>query len=122
MIQLDYSDERSIYEQIVDQIESSILRGEYAQGERLPSVRAMAAELLVSPNTIQKAYSILENSGIIYSVRGQGSFVAERSLLFEQKREEWTENVKMLLQEGKKLGIRPQKVLQIVKESYRSES
>ena len=75
MIHLDYRDARPIYTQIVDNYRSQITAGFLASGDRLPSVRELASELAINPNTIQRAYRELEMSGWIASVPGKGSFV-----------------------------------------------
>ena len=75
MVQLDYRDARPIYTQIVDGFRQQITAGILQQGEKLPSVRELAAELTINPNTIQRAYRELEMSGWIASVAGKGSFV-----------------------------------------------
>ncbi len=68
---------RSIYEQIVEYIENQVLTGERLPGDRLPSVRELAVELGVNPNTVQRSYSRLQESGLIYNQRGVGYFVAD---------------------------------------------
>lgn len=65
-----------IYEQIVARVEEMILLGLYEKDHQLPSVRALAGDLAINPNTIQKAYGLLEQNGVIYSRQGRGSFVA----------------------------------------------
>ena len=75
MVQLDYRDARPIYSQIVDNFRSQIVSGILLPGERLPSVRELAGELTINPNTIQRAYRELEMDGWIASVPGKGSFV-----------------------------------------------
>ncbi len=77
MIILDYTDRRPIYEQVIDRFRDLILRGVLEQDMPMPSVRALAVELSINPNTIQRAYAELERSGWIYSVRGKGSFIAK---------------------------------------------
>lgn len=74
-MQLDYRDARPIYTQIVDNFRSQIVSGILLPGERLPSVRELAGELTINPNTIQRAYRELEMDGWIASVPGKGSFV-----------------------------------------------
>lgn len=76
LINLDLSDERPIYQQIVDEVRRALVLGTLAPEDPLPSVRALAAELRVNPNTVQQAYRELERAGIIYSRRGQGTFAA----------------------------------------------
>lgn len=67
---------RPIYEQIFDQIRSAIVRGELTEGERLPSIRALANSLRVSVITTKRAYADLEAAGLVETVQGKGSFVA----------------------------------------------
>ncbi len=76
MFQLDLKSRKSIYQQIIDNIKEHIMTGILKPKERIPSVREMATILTVNPNTIQKAYRELERQGYLYTVTGQGSFVA----------------------------------------------
>ena len=75
MVQLDYRDARPIYTQIVDGFREQIVAGVLLQGDRMPSVRELACQLTINPNTIQRAYRELEMEGWIASVPGKGSFV-----------------------------------------------
>ena len=75
MVNLDYRDARPIYTQIVDGFREQISAGILQVGDKLPSVRELAAELTINPNTIQRAYRELEMAGWIVSVPGKGSFV-----------------------------------------------
>ena len=75
MLTLNYRDSRPIYEQIKDGLRRMIVTGAMAQDEKLPSVRALATQLSINPNTIQRAYRELELQGWIVSVPGKGSFV-----------------------------------------------
>ena len=76
MIHLDYRDARPIYEQVRDGLRHLMVSGVIAQGEKLPSVRALAASLAINPNTIQRAYAALEKEGYICSEPGRGAFAA----------------------------------------------
>lgn len=76
MINLNYRDARPIYEQIKDELRRLIISGALGGDERLPSVRDMAANLAINPNTIQRAYRELEMEGYIYTVSGKGSYAA----------------------------------------------
>ena len=78
MISLNYRDSRPIYEQIRDGLRKLIVTGALSADEKLPSVRALAAQLAINPNTIQRAYNELEGEGYIYSVPGKGSFAGGR--------------------------------------------
>ena len=81
MILIDYKDRRPLYEQIVEKLSDLMVRGILEQDSQLPSVRSLATELSMNPNTIQRAYAELERQGYIYSVKGRGSFVADNRQL-----------------------------------------
>ena len=76
MVHLDYRDARPIYSQIIDGFREQIAAGVLQPGEKLPSVRDLASELAINPNTIQRAYRQLELEGWIVSMQGKGSFVS----------------------------------------------
>ena len=76
-IQLNYRDPKPIYEQIKDGFRKMIITKLILKDEKLPSVRELASELVINPNTIQRAYRELEAEGYIYTVSGKGSFVAD---------------------------------------------
>lgn len=75
MIHLDYRDTRPIYSQIIDGFREQILSGILQKGDKLPSVRELAGNLTINPNTIQRAYRELEMQGWIATVPGKGCFV-----------------------------------------------
>lgn len=72
MIMLDYKDTRPIYEQVVEKFQTLILKGVLEPDAQLPSVRSLAFELSINPNTIQRAYGELERQGFIYTIKGRG--------------------------------------------------
>src|SRR5258706_3104391 len=76
LITIDETDPRPIYQQIVDEVRRGLVLGTLAPEEPLPSVRQLAAELRVNPNTVQQAYRELERAGLVYVRRGQGTFAA----------------------------------------------
>lgn len=80
MITIDYTDRTPVYEQIINSVEKLIALGVLKEDEKLPSVRSLGIELSTNPNTIQKAYTALEQRGVIYSVKGIGNFVAKNNL------------------------------------------
>jgi Predicted transcriptional regulators len=88
MLQLNYRDAKPIYEQVKDGLVSLMVSGGLKEGEKLPSVRAMASSMAINPNTIQRAYESLEQEGYIYSVLGKGSFVATREDISPRRRDE----------------------------------
>jgi len=88
MISLNYRDARPIYEQVRDGLRHLVVTGAIQPGERLPSVRSLAASLAINPNTIQRAYESLEADGYVSSVAGKGSFATLRVDLAAGRREE----------------------------------
>lgn len=105
MILIDYKDRRPIYEQVVERMADLMVRGILKQDSQLPSVRAMATDLSINPNTIQRAYAELERQGYIYSVKGKGSFVAENYQIREQRKRVVFKELKSLVDEARGVGI-----------------
>lgn len=105
MIILDYRDTRPLYEQIVDKFQTLILKGVLEPNSRMPSVRSLAVELSINPNTIQRAYSELERTGFIYSVKGRGNFVAYDDSLRRVRKQEIMEKLDNLIREAQEFGI-----------------
>lgn len=88
MIQLNYRDAKPIYEQIKDGLKHLLVSKAIGTGEKLPSVRELAASLAINPNTIQRAYKELENEGYIYTVSGKGTFAAAQDDVLKIRKEE----------------------------------
>ena len=105
MIILDYRDTRPLYEQIVDKFQILILNGVLEPNTRMPSVRSLAVDLSINPNTIQRAYTELERTGFIYSVKGRGNFVAYDEGLRNVRRQQLMEKLDKLAAEAAQLGI-----------------
>ena len=114
MIVLDLKDARPLYEQIVERFKHLILCGALPEDEKLPSVRNLAMELSINPNTIQKAYGELEREGFIYSVKGRGNFVAASSKLKEAKKEELKTRILALVKEGETIGLTREEIIQLL--------
>lgn len=93
MILIDYKDRRPIYEQVIEKFQQMILCGALQAGDAMPSVRSLAMELSLNPNTIQRAYQELERNGYIYSIKGKGSFVSDTQDAAKSKRKELQEEV-----------------------------
>ena len=116
MISLNYRDSRPIYEQIKDGFKKLIATGAMAADVKLPSVRALATQLSINPNTIQRAYAELESEGYTYSIAGKGSFAAPRTEADEARRAELLEKFRTLAGELRDLGVGAQTLAAIVKE------
>ncbi|MGN0324027.1 MAG: GntR family transcriptional regulator [Dorea sp.] len=112
MIVIDYQDRRPIYEQIVEKFQMLILKGVLEQGEQMPSVRKLAMDLAINPNTIQKAYSMLEQQGYIYPVKGRGNFVSDKAALVQEKQKLYWKEYRNMLQRGKEIGISKQQFVE----------
>lgn len=118
MIVIDYQNRKPIYEQIVERFQMLIIKGVLEADTQMPSVRSLAAELSINPNTIQKAYSILERQGFIYPVKGRGAFVSGNQALKEKKTEVFFGKLKELVKEGKEIGISRDLCLQKTAQFY----
>ena len=116
MISLNYRDSRPIYEQIKDELRKLIVSRAIATDEKLPSVRALAAQLAINPNTIQRAYNELETEGYIYSVPGKGSFAAGNDAAGARRRAELLKQARDLLRELRYLGVSQEELAALLKE------
>jgi GntR family transcriptional regulator len=88
MILIDHKDRRPMYEQITERFRQMILCGALEPGSAMPSVRSLAMELSINPNTIQRAYQELERMGYIYTIKAKGSFVSDTAAKEENRRRE----------------------------------
>ena len=116
MLTLNYRDSRPIYEQIKDGLRRLIVTGALGPDEKLPSVRSMATELAINPNTIHRAYGELESEGYIYSVPGKGSFAAPVQAPMEVRRMELLERLRELVAELRYLGVSDAELMALIKE------
>ena len=116
MLHLDYRDARPIYEQVKAGLRKLVVTGAIREGEKLPSVRALAGSLAINPNTIQKAYEALEAEGYVYSVPGKGSFAAPHSGVDTRRREQLLEQMDALVKELAYLGMSPQDICGHIRE------
>ncbi|MCM1143348.1 MAG: GntR family transcriptional regulator [Blautia sp.] len=111
MIIIDYKDTRPIYEQVAEKFKTLILKGGLAPDEQMPSVRSLAMELSINPNTIQKAYTELEREKFIYAVKGRGNFVAGTEKLLEERKKACVEEIIRLVAEAVEYGITKEEIL-----------
>ena len=118
MITIDYQSKLPLYEQIAERFQAMILRGALPPGSQMPSVRSLAMDLSINPNTIQKAFSLLEQRGYIYPVRGRGNYVADTARLAEQEKASLLKEVNNLLIQGKELGISRKEFIAVVDMLY----
>lgn len=116
MIIIDYKDNRPIYEQIVEKFKALILKGGMQPDEQMPSVRNLAIELSINPNTIQKAYAELERQGFIYIVKGRGNFVSGDSNLVERQRKECLHKILEMAREAIEIGLSKQELIREIEQ------
>lgn len=113
----EFKDNAPIYTQLIDQIKFKIISGEYKNGEKLPSVRDLAAEATVNPNTMQKALTELERLGLVYSVRTSGRFITEDcNMIKEMQKTLAKEEINEFLDKMKLIGIDTDSLLETLKE------
>lgn len=113
---------RPIYLQIIERVQMDIITGRYQPGDKLPSVRDLAQEAAVNPNTMQKALSELERSGLIYSQRTSGRFITEdKELIHQLKKELAAAEVSAFVAHMKQLGITPEEIRQLLAETIEEE-
>ena len=113
---------RPIYLQIIERVQMDIITGRYQAGDKLPSVRDLAQEAAVNPNTMQKALSELERSGLIYSQRTSGRFITEdKELIHQMKKELAAAEVSAFVAHMKQLGITPEEIRQLLAETIEEE-
>lgn len=115
------TDKRPIYEQITDRFKELIVTGVLTYQDKMPSVRQLAVELSINPNTIQKSYSQLEQSGYIYSVSGKGNFVADVSNLLPERQEKYYQTLDSILKKNDAYSLLPEEVLEHVRQFYDSK-
>ena len=114
--------DRPIYAQIVEKIKLRIISGFYQPGSKLPSVRDLALEAGVNPNTMQKALSELERIGLVHSRRTSGRFITEDETMIKQlKTETATEHIREFLKSMEHLGFTRPEILELVQDTMKEE-
>ena len=101
-----------IYEQIIDQIKSEIIRGELQPDTVLPSVRSLSKELKISALTVKKAYDTLESEGFTVTVHGKGTYVSavNQESLMEEQRRDVEADLEMAIQKGRRCGLKDEEI------------
>lgn len=116
MIEINMRDARPIYEQIKDSFRRMILSGVLSADEKMPSVRSLATQLSINPNTIQRAYQDLEAEGYIYSVAGKGSFVCADAKLSVSRKNDLLNEFKKLVHDLILFGMTKEQLKDIIME------
>lgn len=114
--------DRPIFIQILERIRMNIISGKYKPGEKLPSVRELAAEAAVNPNTMQRAFAELERTGLVYSKRTSGRFITEDQDMIELLKEDIAkEKIRLFLESMQQLGYRKDQILSLMRQSMEGE-
>ena len=116
MLNINYRDGRPVYLQVKDELRLLIVTGAVEPGGKIPSVRELASELAINPNTIQRAYRELESEGYIYSVPGKGSFVGEKIEVGTDRREELLKQFEEAVRELRYLGVSDDELCRRIRE------
>ena len=116
-IQITPGSDEPIYVQIVEQVGEAIAKGQLAAGDKLPAVRKLAAELVINPNTVARAYTILEQSGLVTTKTGSGTFVADPKLRTKDAVDVniLSERLDSLIARSLNLGMEPEDIIAMFK-------
>lgn len=111
-----------LYEQVMEQVKELIAKGILESGEQLPSVRDLASQIVLNPNTVSKAYKELERNGVIVTIRGKGTFVADASdrKLDLKQLEQLRQQLQRLVIEATYAGIKKEELIQWVEEEFQT--
>ena len=121
-MQWQFSNEMPIYSQLVEQIKIGIVSGMFPPGERLPSVRDLATEAGVNPNTMQRAMTELERDGLVYSQRTAGRFVTEdHAVIQAAKRDLAQRHIHAFLAAMLRLGYRREEIISLLEQEPQEE-
>lgn len=111
-------DSRPIYLQLMERIQHDIISGVYQPGDKLPSVRDLALDAAVNPNTMQKALSELERGGLVYSHRTSGRFITDDSTLLKKIKTDLAQKyISTFLSQMRRLGVNDSETLEMIKET-----
>ena len=114
--------DRPIYAQLIEQLQLGIVAGVFPAGSRLPAVRDLASEAAVNPNTMQKALSELERSGLLFTQRTAGRFVTEDTALIQRVKEEFAvEQIREFFEKMRRLGFTTEQTVQLVVQAAQKE-
>ena len=116
VINLDYKKREAIYEQIVSEVERYVSLGVLKPNEKIPSVRTMALDLGINPNTVKKAYDILEDRGVIITLSTKGTFISDKiDKVKKAKEKELLNRINNLIKELEKFGLSKEEILDRLK-------
>lgn len=119
----ELDNERPIYLQLMERIQKDIISGVYQPGDKLPSVRELALEASVNPNTMQKALSELERNGLVYAQRTSGRFITKDVAVLENLKVTLaTEHTQLFIENMKQLGFHKKEITELVQQALKGDS
>lgn len=119
MFEIDLKDRRAIYQQIIDKFKQLIIKDILKHDDKIPSVRELAKQLTINPNTIQKAYRELERQGYIYSVKGRGNFVCSGiKRVDDAKVEDLKKQIEKNVSELMYIGVEKKELIKLIEKIY----
>lgn len=121
MIVLDYRDKRPLYEQVVEKLERLIICGALEANTKMPSVRSLAMELSVNPNTIQRAYAQLEQDGYLYTVIGRGNYVTSEQEWRGSKIQETLHELSTTISQAREVGVTKEQLFSLIQSIYAAD-
>jgi GntR family transcriptional regulator len=114
--------DRPIYSQLIDKLKIDIISGVYKAGDKIPSVRELAADASVNPNTMQKALTELERDGLVYSQRTSGRFITEdQNMIKDVKNQLAIEQISEFFEKMKQLGYKKEETMQLIENAFRGK-
>lgn len=114
--------DRPIYAQLVEKIQLDIVSGKYEAGDKLPSVRELAAEASVNPNTMQKAMQELERKGMVFAQRTSGRFITEDRVMIQQLKEEMASaQIQEFFQKMMQLGFQKEEMMNMIQKALEDD-
>ncbi len=123
MIQVDLRSRTPLYLQIVQNIKTNIISGDLQADEKLPSVRELSAELVINPNTIQKAFRMLEQEGFLYSLPGKGNYVMElKTAKVKEQQERVLKEIAAAVEKAYRLGLRREEICSYLDRAEKEEN
>ncbi|HPU62807.1 MAG TPA: GntR family transcriptional regulator [Mobilitalea sp.] len=122
-MQWDLNSDKPVYLQLVEQIQAGIISGKYRPGDKLPSVREMAAQAMVNPNTMQRAMSELERDGLVYTNRTAGRFItSDEKLIGQLKKRYITQIINEFLEKTGQLGLELDEIISLINEIAKNKN
>ena len=120
---MNFQNERPIYLQIVEQMEMEIMSGHYPKGSKLPTVRELAMQYKVNPNTMQKAFVELEQRGLVFAKRTSGRYVSENESVIENVKQQAAKaKTQEYIRYVRQLGLEEEDILRLFKEYGKCEN